>query len=76
MLTHTVRGPDAAGKYAVGYATPGTSAFTIVVDGCSADAAGAEAARLNRQQAATEREIRSERQACGLRDTHPRKGGR
>lgn len=67
MLTHKVLGPDAQGKYSVGYPTPGTAAYTVVCDGCSADAARDEAARLNRQQVAGERAIQAERKACGLR---------
>lgn len=66
MLTHKVLGPNAAGKYSVGYPTPGTTAYTVVVDGCTAVGAADEAARLNRQQRATEKEIQAERQACGL----------
>jgi len=75
MLTHKVIGPDAQGKYSVGYPTPGTSAYTVVVDGCTAGAAVDEVARLNRQQLAAERGVHNERQACGLRGLHlPRKG--
>jgi hypothetical protein len=67
MLTHKVLGPDAQGKYSVGYPTPGTTGYTVVCDGCSADAAEEEAARRNRQQQATARAIEAERKACGLR---------
>lgn len=75
MLTHKVLGPDAAGKYSVGYPTPGTTAYTVVLDGCTAGGAADEAARLNRQQLTTEKEIQAERQACGLVGTRlSRKG--
>lgn len=69
MLTHKVLGPDANGAYSVGYPIPGTKAYTVVCDGCTAGAAREEADRLNRQQLAAERDIQSERRACGLRST-------
>jgi hypothetical protein len=70
MLTHKAIGPDAQGKYSVGYPTPGTTAYTVVLEGCTAGGAADEAARLNRQQLATERALHTERRACGLRGMH------
>lgn len=75
MLTHKVLGPDATGKYSVGYPVPGTAAYTVVLDGCTAGGAADEAARRNRQQLAADKQIQAERQACGLANTRlPRKG--
>lgn len=68
MLTHTVIGPDAAGKFAVGYSTPGTNVTTVVCDGCSREAAQGEASRRNRQQVEVDLALRSDRRACGIRD--------
>jgi hypothetical protein len=71
MLTHTVIGPNAEGKFAVGYATPGTNVATVVCDGCTRASAQTEAARRNREQLDAGRALRSERQACGLSGVYP-----
>jgi hypothetical protein len=68
MLTHTAIGPNADGKFAVCYTTPGTNVATVVCDGCSQQAAMDEAALRNRQQVATGQALRSEHHACGIRD--------
>lgn len=71
MLTHTVIGPDAEGKFSVAYATPGTTIATLVCGGCSRSEAEAEAERRNRAQIETQLAIRSERRACGLGGIYP-----
>lgn len=76
MLTHKVLGPDAHGKYSVGYPTPGTTAYTVVCDGCTAASAQEEADRRNRLQLAGERAIENERRECGLRSARPGTKGR
>lgn len=67
MLMHRVVGPDAEGRFSVGYATPGTRVVTVVCGGCTQEAAFAEATRQNQRQLATQRALRSEQQACGIR---------
>lgn len=66
MLTHKPIGPYEDGSYLVVYPTPGCCSLTVACDCRTESQAADEVDRLNKLQRRQERDMRRERELCGL----------
>lgn len=69
MLTYHAIGPDDKGRFLTVYNTPGCDVPTVACVCNAMHLAEREAQRLNAEQLARERQIKHERDACGLTGT-------
>lgn len=66
MLEHKAIGPREDGGYLVVYETPGCNVLTVACPCRTKGQAESEADRLNQLQSHKERELRIERDLCGV----------